>query len=42
MRTDTLTFLLIFYNMSNHFWMTTLMKNVNKFQLAKIQLQSVA
>ena len=42
MNADTLVLLLIFYNMSCYFWMITLMKNVNNFQVAKVQPWSVA
>ena len=42
MNTDTLALLLIFENMSYYFWMTTWMKNVNSFQIAKVQPQGVA
>ena len=42
MNTDTLVVLLIFQNISYYFWMITLMKNVNNFQMAKVQPQSVA
>ena len=40
--TDTLVFLLIFKNIPYYFWMMTWMKNVNNFQTAKVQPQSVA
>ena len=36
MNTDTLVLLLIFENMSYYFWIATWMKNVNKFQIAKV------
>ena len=39
---DTLAFLFSFENMSYNFWMITWMKNVNNFEIAKVQLQSVA
>ena len=42
MNTGTLVLLLIFWNMSYYFWMTTLMKNVNNFQIAKVQAQDFA
>ena len=37
LNTDTLVVLLIFQNMSYYFWMITQMKNVNNFQIAKVQ-----
>ena len=40
MNTDTLVLLLTFKNI--YFWMITWMKNVNNFQLAKVQPQGVA
>ena len=40
--TDTFVLLLIFQNMSYYFWMTTWMKNVKNFQIAKVQTQGVA
>ena len=40
MDTDTLVLLLNFYIMSYYFWITTWMKFVNNFQVAKVQLQS--
>ena len=42
MNTEALVLLLIFLNMSYYFWIKTLMKNVNNFQIAKVQLQGVA
>ena len=42
MNTDTLVLLLIFQNMPYYIWMITYMKNVNNFQIAKVQPQSVA
>ena len=42
MNTDTLVLLLISLNMSYHFWMITWMKNVNNFQIEKVQPQGVA
>ena len=42
MNTDTLVPLLIFLNMAYYFWMITLMKNVNNFQIAKVHPQGVA
>ena len=42
MNTDTLVLLLIFSNLSYWFWIITLMKNVNNFQIAKVQPQGVA
>ena len=42
MNTDTLVLLLIFLNMVYYFWMITLMKNVNNFQIAKVHPQGVA
>ena len=39
---DTLVLLLIFQNTSYHFQMITWMKNVNNFQIAKVQPQGVA
>ena len=41
MNTDTLVLLLTFKNIY-YFWMITWMKNVNNFQLAKVQPQGVA
>ena len=41
MNTDTLVLLLIFQNMSYHFWMITWMKNVNNFEIAKVESQSL-
>ena len=41
MNTDTLILLLIFQNMS-YFWTMKWMKNVNNFQLVKVQPQGVA
>ena len=37
MNRDILVLLLIFWNMSYYFWMITWMKNVNNFQIAKVQ-----
>ena len=42
MNTDIHIFLLIFQNMPYVFWMITWMKNVNNFQIAKVQPQGVA
>ena len=42
MSAHTLVLLLIFQNMSCHFWMITWMKTVNNFQIAKVQPQGVA
>ena len=42
MDTDTLVLLLNFYNMPYYFWITTWMKFVNNFQVAKVQLQGAA
>ena len=42
MNSDTLVLLLTFKDMSYYFWMITLMKNVNNFQIAKVQPQGVA
>ena len=42
MNTDTPVLLLIFENMSYYFWMTTWIKNVNNFQIVKVQPQGVA
>ena len=42
MNTDTLVLLLIFQNTSYYFWMITWMKNVNNFQIAKVQSHGVA
>ena len=42
MNTDTLVLLLIFQNMSYYFWMITWMKNLNNFQVAKVQPQVAA
>ena len=42
MNTDTLVLFLIFENMSHYFWMTTWVKNVNNFQIAKVQPHVVA
>ena len=42
MNTDTLAFLLTFENMSYYFWMITWTKNLNNFQIAKVQPQGVA
>ena len=42
MNTDTPVLLLIFQNMSYYFWMIMFMKNVNNFQIAKVQPQGVA
>ena len=40
--TDTILILLSFQNISYYFWLITWMKNVNIFQKAKVQPQSVA
>ena len=37
MNIDTLVLLLFFKNISNYFWMITWIKNVNNFQIAKVQ-----
>ena len=38
MNTDTLVLLLIFQtHLSDYFWMMTWIKNVNSFQIAKVQ-----
>ena len=42
MNVDTIVLLLIFQNMSNYFWMIRWMKNLNNFQIAKVQPQGVA
>ena len=42
MNTDTLVLLFIFLRMSYYFCMTTWMKNVNKFQIAKVQPHCIA
>ena len=42
MNTDTLALLLNFWNMSYYFWMITWMKNVDTFQIAKLQPRGVA
>ena len=42
MNTDTLAVLLIFLVYVLLFWMITWMKNVNKFQIAKVKPQGVA
>ena len=42
MNTDTLVLLLIFWSASYFIWMITWMKNVNNFQIAKVQPQGVA
>ena len=42
MNTDTLALLLIFWNISYNFRMITWKMNVNNFQIAKVQRQSVA
>ena len=42
MNTDTLVLLLNYQNTSYYFWMMTWMKNVNNFQMAKVQSQGVA
>ena len=42
MNTDTLLILLIFQNMFYYSWMITWMKNVNNFQIVKVQPQGVA
>ena len=40
--TDTLSLLLTFQNMSYYFSVITWMKNVNNFQIAKVQPQGIA
>ena len=42
MNTDTLVFLLIFQNMSYYLLDHYVMRNVNNFQIAKVQSQGVA
>ena len=42
MNTDIHVILLLFQSMSYYCWMITWMKNVNKFQIAKVQPQGVA
>ena len=42
MNKHTLALLLIFKNMFYHFWMITLMNDVDNFQIAKVQPQGVA
>ena len=42
MNRDTIVRLLIFQYMSHYFWIITWMRNVNNFQIAKVQPQSVA
>ena len=42
MNTDILVLLLIFQDMSYYYWMITRMRNVNNFQMAKVQPQGVA
>ena len=42
MNTDALVLLLIFKDVSYHFWMMSRRKNVNNFQIAKVRLQGVA
>ena len=42
MNTDGLVLLLNFWNMSYHFWMIIWIKNVDNFQIAKVQPQVVA
>ena len=42
MNTDTFFLLLLLQNMSYCFWMITWIKNVNNFQIAKVQPQCVA
>ena len=42
MNTDMHVLLLIFRSMLYYFWMTMWMKNVNNFQIAKVQPQGVA
>ena len=39
---DALVLLPIFQNMSYCYWMITLMKNVNNFQVAKVHPQGIA
>ena len=41
MNIDTLVLLLFFKNISNYFWMITWIKNVNNFQIAKVQPQGI-
>ena len=40
--TDAVVLLLIFQNMSYYFWIIPTMKNVNNFQIVKVQPQGVA
>ena len=42
MNTDIHVILLLFQSMSYYCWMITWMKNINKFQIAKVQPQGVA
>ena len=42
MNRDTIVRLLIFQYMSHYFWIITWMRNVNNFQIAKVQPESVA
>ena len=42
MNTDTFFVLLVFKNIFYYFWMITWIKNVNNFQIAKVQPRSVA
>ena len=42
MNIDKFVLLLIFYSMAYYFWMMLLMKNVNHFQIAKVQPQGFA
>ena len=42
MDADTRVLLLFFQNMPNYFWMITLMKNANNFQISKVLPQVVA
>ena len=42
MNKDALVLLLTFKNTFYYFWMITLIKNMNNFQIAKVQPQGVA
>ena len=42
MNTDTFVLLFIFKNMSYNFWMIMWIKDVNSFQITKVQAQDVA
>ena len=42
MNADALALLPIFQNVSYRYWMITLMKNVNNFQIAKVHPQGIA